>query len=128
MPRRLSEHLARPPCAPSGERRTAWPRRTLSTRQLEALLHPASVVVVGASARPDSVGGTVWRNLRAGQFKGRGYAVNPKHRRLDGQGVCARVADLPPTPDLAVVCTPRTRVSGVIAELGRARHARRVWS
>jgi len=89
----------------------------LSTRQLEALLHPASVVVVGASARPDSVGGTVWRNLRAGQFKGALYAVNPKHRRLDGQGVCARVADLPQTPDLAVVCTPAHTVSGVIAAL-----------
>ena len=64
------------------------------------------MVVVGASARPDSMGATVWRNLRAGQFKGPVYAVNPKHRRLDGQSVYARIADLPQTPDLAVVCTP----------------------
>ena len=97
----------------------------MSTRNLEALLHPASVVVIGASARPDSVGATVWRNLRAGQFKGAVYAVNPKHRRLDGQSVYARIADLPAGPPTwRVICTPAASVPGVVAELGRTRHAR----
>jgi acetyltransferase len=91
----------------------------LSTRNLDALLNPGSVVVVGASARPDSPGATVWRHLRAGAFKGPVYALNPKHRRLDGQSVYARAAELPAAADLALVCTPAASVPGLIAELGR---------
>lgn len=91
----------------------------MSARNLDTLLHPASVVVVGASARPGSLGSTVWHNLRAGPYRGPVYAVNPKHRRLDGQTVYAQVADLPATPDLAVVCTPAAAVPGVIDALGQ---------
>lgn len=91
----------------------------MSTRNLDALLTPRSVVVVGASARPDSVGATAWRNLRAGTFRGPVYAVNPKHRRLDGQAVYASVAELPAPAELALLCTPAATVPGLIAELGR---------
>lgn len=90
----------------------------MSTRNLDALLDPASVVVVGASARPGSVGATAWRNLRAGPFKGAVFAVNPKYRRLDGQSVYGRVADLPAPADLALVCTPAATVPALVAELG----------
>ncbi len=95
----------------------------MSTRNLEALLNPSSVALIGASARPESVGATAWRNLRAGQFRGPVYAVNPKYRRLDGQSVYARIVDLPQAPDLAVICTPAATVAAVVAELG-ARGAR----
>jgi acetyltransferase len=91
----------------------------LSTRNLDALLNPGSVVVVGATARPDSVGATAWRNLRAGPFKGPVYALNPKYRRLDGQSVYASLDELPAPADLAVVCTPAATVPGIVAELGR---------
>jgi len=91
----------------------------LSTRNLDALLNPGSVVVVGASARPDSLGATAWRNLRAGRFKGPVYAVNPGHRRLDGQSVYARIDQLPAPADLALVCTKAATVPGIVAELGR---------
>ena len=91
----------------------------MSVRHLHYLLEPASVVVVGASNRVGSVGGTVWRNLRAGQFKGPIFGVNPKHAVLDGQTIHARVADLPQVPDLAVLCTPPDTVTGLIDALGR---------
>jgi len=91
----------------------------MTIRNLEQLLQPASIAVIGASDRPGSVGATVWRNLRAGHFGGPVYAVNPKHARLDGQPVFARPADLPKAPDLAVLCIPPDSVAGSIAELGR---------
>jgi acetyltransferase len=91
----------------------------LSTRNLDALLNPGSVVVVGASARPDSLGAIVWQHLRAGAFRGPVYALNPRHRRLDGQSVFATASELPAPADLAVVCTPAASVPGLIAELGR---------
>ena len=91
----------------------------MTIRNLDRLLEPASVAVIGASDRPGSVGATVWRNLRAGPFGGPIYAVNPKHTSLDGQPVFARPADLPQAPDLAVLCTPADSIAGLIAELGR---------
>jgi acetyltransferase len=90
----------------------------MTIRNLDRLLEPASIAVIGASDRPGSVGATVWRNLRAGCFSGSVYAVNPKHATLDGQPVFARPADLPQAPDLAVLCTPPDSVAGLIAELG----------
>ena len=90
----------------------------MSIRNLDQLFDPASIAVFGASARPASVGATVWRNLHQGGFKGPLMAVNPKHRELDGQPVYARAADLPTVPELAVICTPPASVAGLIAELG----------
>ena len=90
----------------------------MSTRNLEAMLNPASVAVIGASARPGRIGTTAWRNLRGGTYKGPVHAVNPKYHRLDGQSVYARIADLPQAPDLALICTPAASVPGLVAELG----------
>lgn len=89
----------------------------MSTRHLDALFAPTSVAVFGASERAASVGSTVWRNLSTG-FKGRLYAVNPKHRRIGDARAYASVAALPEVPDLAVICTPAATVPGLIAQLG----------
>ncbi len=90
----------------------------MSIRHLESFFDPASVAVIGASARPASVGATVWRNLRQGSYRGTLMAVNPKHRELDGVPVFARVRDLPQAPELAVICTPPDTVAGLIDALG----------
>ncbi len=90
----------------------------MSIRNLDALFEPASVVVIGASARPARVGSTVWRNLRHGGFPGKLMAVNPNYTELDGIPVVPRVQDLPEAPELAVICTPPATVPGLIADLG----------
>jgi len=90
----------------------------MSIRHLDTLFSPASVAVFGASLRPASVGGTVWRNLRSGGYTGRLYPVNPKHRELDGVPAHASVADLPEAPELAVLCTPADSIVRLISELG----------
>ncbi len=43
----------------------------MSSRNLEYLLAPHSVALIGASDRPGSVGATVMRNLTTGGFDGR---------------------------------------------------------
>jgi len=91
----------------------------MSVRNLDRLLGPKSIAVIGASDRPASVGATVWRNLRAGHFAGPMRAVNPKHAQLDGEPVFARPQDLPEVPDLALVCTPPATVPGIVDALGR---------
>ena len=91
----------------------------MSVRNLDFLFDPKSVAVIGASARPSSVGATVWRNLSDGSFAGPVYAVNPKHSALSGYPVFARVADLPEAPDLAVICTPAATVPDLVRELAQ---------
>ncbi len=89
----------------------------MSIRYLDRLFDPRSVALVGASPQPGSLGATVWRNLREGGFAGPRWAVNLRHREIDGEAVFARVADLPAAPDLAILCTPPASVPGLVAEL-----------
>jgi acetyltransferase len=89
----------------------------MSIRHLDSMFDPRSVAVIGASERPASVGATVWRNLREGGYRGTRYAVNLKHRELQGEPVWSDVAQLPAAPDLALICTPAASVPGLIAAL-----------
>jgi len=91
----------------------------MTIRNLDRLLHPKSVAVVGASDRPFSVGAVVMRNLLAGGFAGMVIPVNPKHKTVAGLASYADVADLPITPDLALLCTPPESVPAIIDGLGR---------
>jgi acyl-CoA synthetase (NDP forming)/RimJ/RimL family protein N-acetyltransferase len=70
---------------------------------IRALMTPRSVVVVGASRKPDSVGAVLLRNLLAGGFTGVLHAVNPEAFELQGVRVHSRVEEVPPPVDLAVI-------------------------
>jgi acetyltransferase len=90
----------------------------VSVRNLEALLRPRSIGVIGASDRPGSVGTVVLRNLLRGGFAGPVMPVHPEHAALAGVLAYPDVAALPVAPDLAVLCTPAASVPGLVAELG----------
>ena len=90
----------------------------MTVRNLDKLLNPRSVAVVGASPRPGSLGAIAWRNLRGAGFAGPLFAVNPHHETLDGVPVHARLRELPQPPDLALLCTPPPTIAGLVAELG----------
>lgn len=90
----------------------------MTIRNLDPLLKPRSVAVIGASLRPGSVGATVWRNLSSGGFKGPLHAVNARPGALGDTLSYTRVEALPEAPDLAVICTPPATVPGLIAALG----------
>ena len=77
---------------------------------------PNSVVLIGASDRPNSVGNVILRNLRAG-FGGRIDLVNPNHARVGGAISYHDVASLPQTPELAVVAIPPDQVASAVAQL-----------
>jgi acetyltransferase len=90
----------------------------MSIRNLEHLFRPASVALVGASRRPQSVGAVVAHNLFAGGFDGPVMPVNPHEQSIASALAYASVADLPLAPDLAVICTPPETVPDLIKELG----------
>jgi acetyltransferase len=90
----------------------------MSVRNLEHFFGPHSVAVIGASARPGSVGATVLGNLAGGGFDGDIWPVNPKYSRVGGLEAYRDLAELPGRPGLAVICTPAATVPGIIARLG----------
>jgi len=78
---------------------------------LQPLFRPGSVAVLGASPRAGSIGGTVTRNIVAGGFAGRLYAVNRSGEQVAGAPGYRSVAELPEAVDLAVVCLPAELVN-----------------
>ncbi len=91
----------------------------MSVRNLDKIFKPGSVALIGASARPNTIGRVVLRNLCRAGFAGSILPVNPHETALDGLTVYPDVASLPVAPDLAVIATPADTVPGLIAELGK---------
>lgn len=91
----------------------------MSIRNLEKMFRPRSIAVIGASARPKSVGAALITNLMGGGFDGPIMPVNPKATALHGVMAYKDVASLPMTPDLAVIATPPDTIPALVDELGR---------
>jgi len=104
-----------PDAPPTTEAHTDEERRQqLATRAgLEPLFSPRSVAVVGASRRPDSVGGLVMRNLIGG-FTGSVFPVNPKADSVLSVPAFASLRDVPREVDLAIIIVPAAAIPAVI--------------
>jgi acetate---CoA ligase (ADP-forming) len=76
---------------------------------LQPLLRPRSVAVLGASDRP-SPGRMIIESLDRIGFPGQVYPVNPKYETLFGRPCYPSIADLPQAVDLLAVCVNHERV------------------
>jgi acetyltransferase len=74
-----------------------------------------SVAVIGASADPSKIGGSVLANLRAGGFTGRLVPVNPARTEVQGLPAAASITDVDPV-DVAVVAVPAVAVLEVLEQ------------
>ena len=84
--------------------------------RLDPLLRPRSVAIVGASARTDSVGDWILRNLKRGGFTGPIYPVNPRHDELRGHACYAALQELPETPELVAFAVGDARLEAALDE------------
>jgi acetyltransferase len=91
----------------------------VTAKRVAALFKPSSVVLVGASETPGSLGDIVRRNLSEGGFAGPIHYVNLRNEQLDGRPVHRSVLDLPEAPDLAVILTPAATVPEIVGDCGR---------
>jgi acetyltransferase len=80
---------------------------------LGRILRPRSVAFVGASASPVKVGGRRFLTLARGGFAGALYPVSPR-AAVAGLRAYPSIADLPETPDLAVIAIAPDGVDGVV--------------
>ncbi|WP_110599724.1 bifunctional acetate--CoA ligase family protein/GNAT family N-acetyltransferase [Salinicola lusitanus] len=92
----------------------------MATQFLRRFFAPRSLVVIGASPKPESMGGIVLQNLLQAGFAGPVWAINPRgYQEVHGVTCFRRIADLPEIPDLAIVCSPLSGVPAVLERLGR---------
>ncbi|MFN3984176.1 MAG: GNAT family N-acetyltransferase [Rhodocyclaceae bacterium] len=87
---------------------------------LSPLLEPKSVGVIGASEREASLGNVVIRNMLDAGFKGRLFAINPKHESIHGVACFKSVEDVPYRLDLAVIAVRAEKVPAIVDSCGRA--------
>jgi acyl-CoA synthetase (NDP forming) len=86
------------------------------TDKFAPLFHARSIALVGASNDSGKWGFIVLRHLVEGDFKGQVYPVNPSENEILGLKVYQSVAEVPGSPDLAVIIVPPRAVLPVIKE------------
>ncbi len=78
--------------------------------QVEAIFHPQSIAVVGASANPDTPGYDYVSALQKAGYQGRIYPVNPRAEEILGLPVYPSLRDVPGTVDYVISCVPAAAV------------------
>lgn len=96
------------PVAPSSE----------SSALVDAIFHPRSIAVVGASANPDTPGFDYLNSLLEFGYRGAIYPVNPKAGNILGLPVYASLREVPGQVDYVISCVPNTAVMDLVAACG----------
>jgi len=92
-------------------------------RDLDALLNPASIAIVGASDNPDKIGGRPIHYMRRHGYAGTLYPINPQRTEVQGERSWPSLDALPGAPDLAIVAVAGEQAVQAVdrcAELGVA--------
>jgi acetyltransferase len=77
-----------------------------------------SIVVIGVSESEDNLGKNIVANLVNFGYQGKIYAVGPRGGEVLGHPVYRSIAELPGTPELAVILTPARIVHDMLAQCG----------
>src|SRR4051812_45093282 len=86
---------------------------------LDALFHPRSIAIFGASDDVTKIGGRPLQFLRKYGYRGAIYPINRKAGTVQSLPAYAGVAQLPEAPDLAVVAVPPDAVLDAVSECAR---------
>ncbi|WP_156254929.1 acetate--CoA ligase family protein [Sandarakinorhabdus oryzae] len=92
-------------------------RRRFTAGQLDRLLRPRSVAIVGASDKPGALGATLLSNLQANGFAGPIHLINPNRESIAGLPCLPSVEALPNGVDCAVLAVPRPAVLATLEAL-----------
>lgn len=91
----------------------------MSTLLIEKLLDPASIVIVGASARHGSTGHALTQNVLGGSYAGELFLVNPRYDTVLGKPCHKSIKSLPDTPDLAIINVPSRLLRRTLVQCAR---------
>ena len=93
-------------------------RGVYTRAQLERLIAPRSIAIVGASPRAGSFGLRTLENLA--NFRGAVWPVNAKYPKIGAHECFPSLAALPGKPDLVALVVPRERVETALTEAAAA--------
>lgn len=91
----------------------------IKAEKLKAIFAPRSVAVIGATARPQSLGRAVFANLLYAGYGGCAYPVNPGVKSVLGVRAYGSILEVPDDVDLAVIVVPAAAVCDTLEEAGR---------
>src|SRR6476659_9292817 len=94
------------------------PRPLYTRAQLDRLIAPKSIAIVGASPRAGSFGLRTLENLA--NFKGAIWPVNGKYPKIGALECFPSLAALPGKPDLVALVLPREGVEAAMNEAAAA--------
>ena len=105
---------------------TTPPQRTTDVlgedrNPLDAIFHPRSIAVIGATEKAGSVGRTILWNLISSPFGGTVYPVNPTRPAILGVKAYPSIAAIGEPVDLAVIVTPASDGPGARRGVRRGR-------
>ncbi len=84
-------------------------------RDINKLVSPKSVVVIGASNKP-SIGYSIVKNLVDLNFPGPLYAVNTRGENVLSAKGASSVLDIPEDIDMAIISVPSNSVLAVVED------------
>ena len=87
-------------------------------QQMNRIMRPEAVAVIGASAEDGKIGNSVMKNLINGGYGGKIYPIHPKAAEIMGRKAYASVKDVPGDIDVAVFAIPAKFVATALAECG----------
>ncbi|QCG94958.1 CoA-binding protein [Azospirillum sp. TSA2s] len=90
-------------------------------RQMNRIMKPDAVAVIGASSEDGKIGNSVMKNLINGGYKGKIYPIHPKADDILGYKAYRSVKDVPGDIDVAVFAIPAKFVAQALTEVGEKR-------
>ena len=83
-------------------------------KDLDAIMKPKSVAVIGASTKEHTIGSDIMKRLQEYKFTGNIYPVNPKGGIIEGFQAYTSVLEIPGEVDFAVIIVPQKFVLDTI--------------
>jgi len=87
-------------------------------RQMNRIMKPDAVAVIGASAENGKIGNSVMKNLINGGYQGAIYPIHPSATEILGKKAYKSVKDVPGVIDVAVFAIPAKFVAQALTEVG----------
>jgi acetyl coenzyme A synthetase (ADP forming)-like protein len=94
------------------------PDQKLIVQQMNRIMKPDAVAVIGASAENGKIGNSVMKNLINGGYQGAIYPIHPSADSIMGKKAYKSVQDVPGEIDVAVFAIPAKFVAQALTEVG----------
>ena len=94
------------------------PKHEDIVRDMNRIMKPDAVAVIGASGETGKIGNSVMKNLINGGYQGKIYPINPSADEIMGLKAYKSVKDVPGVIDVAVFAIPAKFVAAALVECG----------